>query len=95
MFDTPVLGFNTLVELLLFCNADNEHNCNYSHDTMFQCEVWPGHPASGGYSVHAPPAAGAVSPEEEGGVGGGLEPGRVQLSPLTQPGVQQLPAGTS
>ena len=62
---------------------------------MFQCEVWLGHPASGGYSVHAPVTAAGPSPDEEGGVGGGLEPGGVVPSPLTQPGVQQLPAGTS
>ena len=61
---------------------------------MFQCEVWPGHPASGGYGVHAPVTA-VRSPDEEGGVGGGLEPGGVSSSLLTQPGVQQLPAGTS
>ena len=58
----------------------------------FQCEVWLGHPASGGYRVHGPPAAGAVSPDEEGGVGGGLEPGGVAISPLTQSIVQQHPA---
>ena len=61
---------------------------------MFQCEVWLGHPACGGYGVHVAAAA-APSPDEEGGVGGGLEPGGVSSSPLTQPGVQQLPAGTS
>ena len=59
---------------------------------MFQCEVWLGHPASGCYGVHAPPAPAVPSPDEEGGVGGGLEPGRVCISLLTQSIVQQHPA---
>ena len=63
---------------------------NYSLDIVFQCEGWLGHLASTGHSLHA--AAAAVSPDEEGGVGGGLEPGTVVISSHTQPGVQQLPA---
>ena len=49
---------------------------------MFQCEVCLGHPACGGYSVHALLCSAARSPDEEGGVGAGLEPGRVPLSHL-------------
>ena len=62
----------------------------YSLDIVFQCEGWLGHLASTGHRVHAPPTA--VSPDEEGGVGAGLEPGGVPISSLTQPIVQQLPA---
>ena len=63
---------------------------NYSLDIMFQCEGCLGHLSFTGHGVNAPAAG---SPKEEGGVGGGLEPGGVPGSPHTQPGVQQLPAG--
>ena len=57
---------------------------------MFQREGCLGHLASTGHCLTAAPVAG--SPEEEGGVGGGLEPGGVTPSPLTQSIVQQPPA---
>ena len=63
---------------------------NYSLDIMFQCEGCLGHLASTGHCLTA--VAASVSPEEEGGVGGGLEPGGVCISPLTQSIVQQHPA---
>ena len=65
---------------------------NYSLDIMFQCEGCLGHLASNGHCLTDPPTAFVPSPKEEGGVGGGLEPGRVEISPLTQPIVQQHPA---
>ena len=67
-------------------------NINYSLDIMFQCEGCLGHLASNGHCLTDPPTAFVQSPKEEGGVGGGLEPGRVEISPLTQSIVQQHPA---
>ena len=59
---------------------------------MFQCEGCLVNLPFTGHCLTAPPAAAAASPEEEGGVGGGLEPGGVVPSPLTQSIVQQHPA---
>ena len=67
-------------------------NINYSLDIMFQCEGCLVNLPFTGHCLHTPAAAAVPSPEEEGGVGAGLEPGRVCISPLTQSIVQQHPA---